>query len=82
MLGAVHSVAALLVLSPLLLAGVFLVASLGSTVALQSIGGAPWWGGIVCGAVAAGVEGVSNHGLDNLTVQLVPSLVAAALFGP
>jgi phytol kinase len=63
-------------------AGVFLVASLGSTVALTSIGGAPAWGGILCGAVAALVEGISNHGLDNLTVQLVPSLVAAAVFGP
>ncbi len=60
---------------------VFLVASLGSTLALSSIGGAPWWGGVLCGLVAAVVEGVSNHGLDNLTVQLVPSLVAAVLFG-
>ena len=62
-------------------AAVFVVASAGSAVALASIGGAPIWGGLVCGAVAAAVEGISNHGLDNLTVQLVPALVAAALFG-
>jgi phytol kinase len=60
---------------------VFLVATAGSTLALSSIGGAPWWGGLLCGIVAAVVEGVSNHGLDNLTVQLVPSVVAAVAFG-
>ena len=60
---------------------VFLVATAGSTLALSSIGGAPWWGGVLCGIVAAVVEGVSNHGLDNLTVQLVPSVVAAVAFG-
>jgi phytol kinase len=62
-------------------AAVFVVASIGSGVALASIGAAPLWGALVCGLVAALVEGVSNHGLDNLTVQLVPSLVAAFLFG-
>ncbi len=62
-------------------AAVFVVASLGSSIALSGVGGAPWWGGLACGAVAAVVEGVSNHGLDNLTVQLAPSLAALLLFG-
>jgi phytol kinase len=62
-------------------AAVFLVASAGSSVALMSIGGAPLWGGVLCGAVAALVEAVSNHGLDNLTVQLAPAIVASMLFG-
>ena len=60
---------------------VFLVASLGSWLALASTGGAPWWGAPLCGLVAALVEAVSNHGLDNLTVQIAPALVAAMLFG-
>ncbi len=61
---------------------VFLVATLGSIVALTSLGlgSEAWWGGVACGAVAAVVEGVSNHGLDNLTVQLAPSLLAYFLF--
>jgi phytol kinase len=62
-------------------AAVFVVASIASGLALGSIGGVPWWGGVVCGFAAAVVEGVSNHGLDNLTVQLIPSLVALMLFG-
>jgi len=62
-------------------AAVFLVASLGSTIALAGLGAGPWWGGLACGLIAAGVEGVSNHGLDNLTVQVAPSLAAALLFG-
>ncbi|MDE0830949.1 MAG: hypothetical protein OSB03_17285 [Vicinamibacterales bacterium] len=62
-------------------AAVFVVASVGSTVALSSIGGAPLWGGILCGAVAALVEAGSNHGLDNFTVQFVPSIAAVLLFG-
>lgn len=62
-------------------AAVFLVASLGSAIALAGVGGAPWWGGFACGGVAAVVEGVSNHGLDNLTVQLGPSVAALLLFG-
>ncbi|MDX1494472.1 MAG: hypothetical protein R3253_10460, partial [Longimicrobiales bacterium] len=55
---------------------VFLVASVGSAVGLASVGAgdAAWWAGPLCGAVAAGVEAVSNHGLDNLTVQVVPSV--------
>jgi phytol kinase len=62
-------------------AAVLVVASVGSGVALGGLGGVPWWGAVACGAVAAAVEGVSNHGLDNLTVQIVPSVVASLLFG-
>jgi phytol kinase len=63
-------------------AAVFVVASIGSGLALWSLdlGGAALWGGVVCGAAAALVEGVSNHGLDNLTVQLIPSLIAYLVF--
>lgn len=64
-------------------AGVFLVASVGSTLALWSLGfgGATLAVGVACGAVAAGVEAVSHHGLDNLTVQVAASLVALWLLG-
>jgi len=62
-------------------AAVFVVASVGSYVALASIGGAPLWGGVLCGAIAALVEAASNHGLDNLTVQLAPAIAASMLFG-
>lgn len=62
-------------------AAVWLCATLGSAVALGSIGGLPWWGAPVCGTIAAIVEAGSNHGLDNLTVQLFPSLAAFWLFG-
>lgn len=61
-------------------AGVFVVATLGCTVALATLEGVPLWGGVVCGAVAAIAEGVSNHGLDNLTVQVAPALTAYLLF--
>jgi phytol kinase len=59
-------------------AAVLVVSTLASVVGLASLGLGPssWWVAGVCGAAAAGVEAVSNHGLDNLTVQLVPSLVA------
>ncbi len=62
---------------------VFLVASVGSALGLVTIGlaDAAWWAGPACGLVAAGVEAVSNHGLDNLTVQVVPSVVALLLLG-
>lgn len=59
---------------------VFLMATAGSTAALAPLGAVPWWGGIACGVVAAATEAVSTHGLDNLTVQIVPSLFAAWLF--
>lgn len=64
-------------------AAVFMVASVASGLGLASVGfgASVWWAGPVCGAAAAAVEAVSNHGLDNLTVQIVPSLVALALFG-
>lgn len=57
---------------------VLVVSALGSAVALASLGLGPsvWWVAGVCGVAAAGVEAVSNHGLDNLTVQVVPSVVA------
>ena len=35
--------------------------------------------GVVCGVVAAGVEAVSHHGLDNLTLQVAASGTAALL---
>jgi phytol kinase len=62
---------------------VFIVATLGSGVALASLqlGWQAVWGSVVCGAAAALVEAASNHGLDNLTVQLVPSILAVWLFG-
>ncbi|MEM7415487.1 MAG: hypothetical protein AAF389_08340 [Gemmatimonadota bacterium] len=62
-------------------AAVWIFATLGSAVALGAVGGIPWWGAPMCGTVAAIVEAGSNHGLDNLTVQLVPSLVAWTVFG-
>jgi phytol kinase len=58
---------------------VFLMASAGSAAALGSLGDAPWWGWLACGLVAATTEAISTHGLDNLTVQIVPSLFAAWL---
>jgi phytol kinase len=62
-------------------AAVLVVSTLGALVALRSLDVAPglWWVGLACGVAAAGVEAVSNHGLDNLTVQLVPSVVALLL---
>lgn len=36
---------------------------------------------LACAAAATVAEAISNHGLDNLTVQLVASLVALALVG-
>lgn len=64
-------------------AAVFAVASVASGVGLATmgLGASALWAGPLCGAAAAGVEAVSNHGLDNLTVQVVPSLVAMALLG-
>jgi phytol kinase len=60
---------------------VLLVSTFGSWVAIVSLA-VPAGGlgvAIACGLAAAVVEGVSNHGLDNLTVQFVPSLVASIL---
>jgi phytol kinase len=57
---------------------VFVVSSAGSAVALWALGagGAAWWAGLLCGIVATVVEAPSNHGLDNLTVQVATSLAA------
>ena len=62
---------------------VFLVATVGSAVALASIGETSglWWAAPACGLTAALVEAVSNHGLDNLTVQIAPSVMALLLLG-
>jgi len=64
-------------------AAVFIVAAVASGIGLAGLGegAAALWVGPLCGMVAASVEAVSNHGLDNLTVQLVPSLVALAVLG-
>ncbi len=64
-------------------AAVFLVASVGSAVALWSLGGSSnaILVGFACGAAAAVVEAGSHHGLDNLTVQVAASLVAMWLAG-
>ncbi len=60
---------------------VCLVASFGSILALWTLGAqdAAWTVGLACGVAAAAVEAVSNHGLDNLTVQVVASMVAVWL---
>lgn len=65
-------------------AAVLVVSAAASTLALVSLGAGPgaWWAGPVCGAAAAAVEALSNHGLDNLTVQVVPSVLALVLLGP
>lgn len=62
-------------------AAVFVVASAASMLALGALGAgdATWWAGLACGGAAAAVEAVSHHGLDNLTVQVVASLVASWL---
>jgi phytol kinase len=39
------------------------------------------WIGLACALVGAVVEGVSNHGLDNLTIQISTSLTALWLAG-
>jgi len=62
-------------------AAVFLMAWLAAAVALWAIGVSE---GLViialaCAAAGAAAEAVSNHGLDNLTVQVVASMVAAWL---
>jgi len=64
-------------------AAVFLVASVGSALALSTLGfgDVAWVAGVACGLVAALVEAVSHHGLDNLTVQVAASLVALWLLG-
>lgn len=62
---------------------VLVVATIGSGVALVTLGFGreALWTAVACGVAAALVEAVSHHGLDNLTVQLVPSLLAAWMLG-
>lgn len=62
---------------------VFVVAWLGSTIALAGLGSLTdaVLVGLACGAVSAAVEAVSNHGLDNLTVQVAASMTALWLLG-
>jgi len=61
-------------------AAVFGTAWLAATVALVGIGMGVGQGlvlvALACGAAGAAAEAVSNHGLDNLTVQVVASLTA------
>lgn len=35
--------------------------------------------GLICGVVATLTEAISNHGLDNLTVQLIPTAIVFLL---
>lgn len=50
--------------------------------ALLGIGGSDLvFGAVLCGGVGAVVEGVTNHGLDNLTVQVAASVAAWWLVG-
>jgi len=61
---------------------VFLFSWIAAGVALSSlgfVGGQALWIGLACAAGAAAVEAVSNHGLDNLTVQLAASGIAWVL---
>jgi len=62
-------------------AAVFLAAWLAATVALIGLGAGPGlvWVAFACAALGALAEALSNHGLDNLTVQLAASLTAAVL---
>lgn len=63
-------------------ASVLAVGSVAATLALAA-GGAPApravAAGLACGVAATGVEAVSNHGVDNFTVQVAAAAVAAAL---
>lgn len=65
-------------------AAVFVVGSVAALLALRLLGH-PWeaavLGALACAAAGAVVEAVSNHGLDNLTVQLAASLTALWLLG-
>ncbi|MGD8282002.1 MAG: hypothetical protein PVF69_12655, partial [Gemmatimonadota bacterium] len=39
------------------------------------------WVALACAVVGAAAEAVSNHGLDNLTVQVAASVTALLLLG-
>lgn len=62
-------------------AAVFLAGWMAATVALAGLGAGQGsvWVGLACAAVGALAEAFSNHGLDNLTVQIAASLTAMAL---
>lgn len=64
-------------------AAVFVASWLAAALALAGLGAgaASIWVGLACAVVGAGAEALSNHGLDNLTVQLAASLTAMALLG-
>jgi phytol kinase len=63
---------------------VFAVSVLAAFVGLLASGAAPGraaGAALAIAAAAAVVEAFSNHGLDNLTVQVAAAAVAAALLG-
>lgn len=64
-------------------AAVLVVSAVASGLALATLGFRldAVWVGALCGLGAAVVEAGSNHGLDNLTVQLAPSVLALLLLG-
>lgn len=64
-------------------AAVLLAGGLAAVVALQGmgLGGALLPVALACAAAGAAAEAVSNHGLDNLTVQIAASSVARLLLG-
>ena len=64
-------------------AAVFVAGWIGATVALICLGAGSGVVGValVCATVGALAEAFSNHGLDNLTVQLTASVAAALLMG-
>ncbi len=65
-------------------AGVLLVGSVASALALAGLGFSPGTAaavGALCGAGGALVEAFSNHGLDNFTIQVAASLLAWTVLG-
>lgn len=62
-------------------AAVFAASWLAAFIALAGLGLGEGlvWVSLACAAVGAAAEAVSNHGLDNLTVQLAASLTAVLL---
>lgn len=64
-------------------AAVFVASWLAATVGLAGlgVGATVVWVGLSCAAVATLAEAFSNHGLDNLTVQLAASIAAMLLAG-
>jgi phytol kinase len=64
-------------------AAVFVASWLAAVVALASLGAGPGivWVALACAGTGAVAEAFSNHGLDNLTVQVAASLTALLLLG-